>query len=389
MVSFAVGFQLYERTHSPLAIGLTGLAEVVPVLLLALPAGAVADHFRRRNVAVVAHAVLAMCAVALALLTAFEGPVAGYYAVLFGVGVAVAFRSPAVGSMLPQLVPPEDFATTNGWISSSYELASVGGPTLAGFLVVANRGSSTFAFVIAAVAHLVFVGVLLTLPSFPPVISADRARKLSDYFVGLRFVRRVRVFLAAITLDMFAVLLGGSVALLPVFAKDILHAGPTGLAWLRAAPAVGALSMALLQTRLPAWRRPGQVLLLTVAAFGLMTIGFGLSENFWLSFGLLVAIGLFDNVSVVIRSTLEQSLTPDVMRGRVSAIYFVFIGLSNELGSFESGFTADLFGAVPAVVGGGVGTLLVVLAVALIWPELSTVAPLHTLKPMPVPADLA
>ena len=388
MVTFAVGFQLYERTHSALALGLTGLAEVVPVLLLALPAGAVADRFRRRNVAALAHLSLATCAIALALLTHFEGPVAAYYGVLFLVGVTVAFRSPAVGSMLPQLVPQEDFATTNGWISSSYELASVGGPTLAGILVATNRGSSTWAFAVAALAHLVFVAVLLSLPSVAPVLSPDRARKLSDYFVGLRFVKRARVFLAAITLDMFAVLLGGSVALLPIFAKDILHSGPTGLAWLRAAPAVGAFSMALLQTRLPAWKRPGAVLLITVAAFGLMTIGFGLSKHFWLSFALLVAIGLFDNVSVVIRSTLEQSLTPDVMRGRVSAIYFVFIGLSNELGSFESGFTASLFGTVPAVVGGGIGTLLVVVAVALAWPELAKVPPLHTLRPMPVPADM-
>jgi hypothetical protein len=255
-------------------------------------------------------------------------------------------------------------------------------------LVAASHGSSTWAFTVAALSQGAFVLVLLSLPSLPAVVSKDRARKLSDYFVGLRFVRRVRVFLAAITLDLFAVLLGGSVALLPIFAKDILHAGPTGLAWLRAAPAVGALTMALVQTRLPAWRRPGQVLLITVAAFGVMTIGFGLSQNFWLSFGLLAAIGLFDNVSVVIRSTLEQSLTPDVMRGRVSAIYFVFIGLSNELGSFESGFTASLFGTVPAVVGGGIGTLVVVLIVAVIWPELREVAPLHTLKPFAVPADL-
>ena len=384
-VSVAVGFQLYERTGSKLALGLTGLVELVPVLLLALPAGAVADHFRRRNVAVLSHIALASCSLALMLLTFFEGPVIAYYGVLFVVGVSVAFRSPSVGSMLPQLVPAEDFARANALISSSYELASMAGPALAGWLIALSVGSATWAFGLGAASHLVFVGVLLSLPSFPPVMSRSRVRTLSDYFVGFRFVMSVRVFLAAITLDLFAVLFGGAVALLPVFAKDILHAGPTGLGWLRAAPAIGALCMALVQTRLPAWKKPGQVLLMTVVGFGLATIGFGLSTSFLMSFSLLLLTGVFDNVSVVIRTTLEQSLTPDVMRGRVSAIHYVFIGMSNELGTFESGSTAHLFGAVPSVVGGGIGTILVVVLVALAWPELRKLAPLHTLKPMPVP----
>lgn len=379
-VSVAVGFQLYERTHSPLALGLVGLVELVPVLLLALPGGAVADRFSRRTVAALTHVALAGCSLALLLLTLFEGPVFAYYIVLFMIGVAVAFRSPAVGSMVPQLVPTEDFANANALVSSSYELASMAGPALAGALIALNHGLSTWAFGMAALAHLFFVGVLWSLPAVAPV--AARARTLSDYFVGLRFVMRVKVFLAAITLDLFAVLLGGAVALLPVFAKDILQVGPTGLGWLRAAPAIGALTMALMQTRLPAWRRPGHTLLIAVAGFGLATIGFGLSKSFVLSFVSLVLTGLFDNVSVVMRATLEQSLTPDVMRGRVSAIHFVFIGLSNELGSFESGLTADLFGAVPSVVGGGIGTLLVVLLVALVWPELRNIGPLHTLRPV-------
>ena len=382
-----MGFQLYERTRSPLALGLVGLVELIPVLLLALPAGSAADRFPRRSIAMLAHGLLAACALALLVLTLLEGPVAAYYAVLFVVGVAVAFRSPAVGAMLPQLVPAEDFANANALVSSSQELASMAGPALAGLLIALNGGSSTWAFGMVAASHLLFVGVLISLPSFPAVMAKNRARKLSDYFAGLRFVLRVKVFLAAITLDLFAVLLGGAVALLPIFAKDILHAGPTGLGWLRAAPAIGALAMALLQTRLSAWQRPGRVLLITVAGFGLATIGFGLSQSLWLSFVLLLITGIFDNVSVVIRATLEQALTPDVMRGRVSAIHYVFIGLSNELGSFESGLTADLFGPVGSVVGGGLGTIAVVLFVALKWPQLRSVAPLHTLRPLPVPAD--
>jgi MFS family permease len=387
-VSVAVGFQLYERTHSAFALGLVGLVELIPVLVLALPAGAAADHFRRRNVAALTHVVLAACAVALMLLTQFQGPVNAYYAVLFVIGVAVAFRSPAVGSMLPQLVPAEDFSNANALISSSYELASMAGPAFAGLLIALNHGSSTWAFGMAAGSHLLFVAVLLSLPSFPPVMARDRARKLGDYFAGLRFVARVKIFLAAITLDLFAVLLGGAVALLPIFAKDILHVGPSGLGWLRAAPAIGALTMAMLQTRLPAWKQPGRVLLIAVAGFGSATIGFGLSTSFFLSFALLLITGVFDNISVVIRATLEQSLTPDVMRGRVSAIHYVFIGLSNELGSFESGATADLFGVVPSVVGGGIGTLLVVLLVRVLWPELRAVAPLASLRPLPVPPDV-
>ena len=386
-VSVAIGFQLYERTHSAFALGLVGLVELIPVLVLALPAGAAADRFRRRNIAAMAHVVLALCSLAFALLTVFEGPVSAYYAVLFVIGIAVAFRQPSVGSMVPQLVPPKDFANANALISSSYELASMSGPALAGLLIAINHGSSTWAFGAAAASHLLFVGILLSLPSVAPVMSKSVARKLSDYFAGLRFVMNAKVFLAAITLDLFAVLLGGAVALLPIFAKDILNVGPAGLGWLRAAPAIGALGMALLQTRLPPWKRPGKALLIAVVGFGLSTMTFGLSKSFALSFMMLLMSGVFDNVSVVIRATLEQSLTPDVMRGRVSAINYVFIGLSNELGSFESGTTADLFGAVPSVVAGSIGTLLVVVFVFFKWPELLTVEPLNTLRALPEPVE--
>jgi MFS family permease len=304
---------------------------------------------------------------------------------LFVTGVGMAFRGPSVGAMLPQLVPQKDFGNANAWFSSTYELASISGPAVAGFLIAAVSNSQ-LAFGFACAAHLGFVGVLLSLPARPAAMTGKR-QGLSDLLAGWRFVVNTKVFLAAITLDLFAVLLGGAVALLPVYAKDVLHVGPVGLGWLRAAPALGALATALIQTRLPPWKRPGVVLLFTVTGFGVATIVFGLSTVMWLSFVSLFLTGVFDNVSVVIRSTLEQSLTPDTMRGRVSAIHYVFIGMSNELGSFESGATATLFGPLASVVGGGVGTLAVVLFVAFAFPQLRGLPPLHQLKPLEAPKD--
>jgi MFS family permease len=385
ILSVAVGWQLYERTGSPFALGMVGLVELVPVLVLALPAGIAADRIPRRKLAMAAHVVLGLCTLALAALTYFAGPVLLYYVVLFVVGVAIAFRSPAVGTMLPELVPPKDFANANTWLSSTYELASMAGPAMGG-LLIALGGSATLAFLAATLAHFFFVAVLTTLPR-RPAAATGKTQGLADMLAGLRFVGRTRVFLAAITLDLFAVLLGGAVALLPIFAKDILHVGPTGLGWLRASPAMGAFLMAVVQLRLPPWQRPGQVLLLVVTGFGLATIGFGLSTSFALSFAMLFLCGVFDNVSVVIRSTLEQTLTPDAMRGRVSAIHYVFIGMSNELGSFESGTVAALLGAVFSAVSGGVGTLLVVALVALGFPQLRGLGPLHTLQPLPMPKN--
>ncbi len=382
-VSVAVGWQLYEKTGSALALGLTGLAEVIPVVGLSLIAGAAADRFPRRRVAMAAHTLLAVCSALLFALARFDGPANAYYVVLFFMGVGMAFRSPSVGAMLPQLVPQKDFTNANAWFSSTYEFASMAGPALAGALI-AWVSSAWLAFAFASVAHLLFIGVLWSLPH-RPAVSTGRAQGLRDLMVGLRFVLDAKVFLGAITLDLFAVLLGGATALLPIYAKDILHAGPVGLGWLRAAPALGAMVMAVLQTRLPSWKRPGVVLLFTVAGFGLATLGFGLSTSTPLSWVMLFFTGVFDNVSVVIRATLEQSLTPDVMRGRVSAIHYVFIGMSNELGSFESGSTAALFGPIASVVGGGVGTLLVVLLVALAVKDLRTLPPLNSLKPLPVP----
>ncbi len=382
-VSVAVGWQLYEKTGSTWALGLVGLVEVIPVVGLALPAGVAADRFPRRRVAIAAHLTLAVCAAALMALSALDGSPTLYYPVLFLIGVGMAFRGPSVGAMLPQLVPSKDFANAAAWFSSTYELASISGPAVAGFLIALVSGAQ-LAFAFALAAHLGFVWVLWSLPPRPAAMTG-KSQGVGDLLAGLRFVFRTKVFLAAITLDLFAVLLGGAVALLPVYAKDVLHVGPVGLGWLRAAPALGALCTALLQTRLAPWKKPGIVLIFTVAGFGFAMIVFGLSTVMWLSFVALFFSGVFDNVSVVIRSTLEQSLTPDSMRGRVSAIHYVFIGMSNELGSFESGATAALFGTVMSVVGGGIGTLLVVVFVALAFPQLRSLPPLYQLKPIDDP----
>jgi len=379
-VSVAVGWQLYEKTGSAWALGLTGLVEVVPVVGLSLVAGAAADRYPRRSVAIASHLLLAAASLALFALARFDGAPALYYPVLFLVGVAMAFRAPSVGAMLPQLVPAEDFSNANAWFSSTYELASMAGPAAAG-LLIGLASSAWLAFAFSTLAHLVFVGVLASLPARPAAMRRA-AMAWSDLLAGWRFVFRTRVFLAAITLDLFAVLLGGATALLPIYARDVLQVGPVGLGWLRAAPAVGAFLTALLQTRLGPWKRPGPVLLLTVSGFGLATVGFGLSTSAPLSFALLFLTGVFDNISVVIRATLEQALTPDVMRGRVSAIHHVFIGMSNELGSFESGATAALFGPVASVVGGGLGTLLVVGLVAVAFRELRRLPPLEQLTPL-------
>lgn len=378
-ISVAVGWRLYDQTNSALALGLVGLVEVIPVLGLALPAGIASDRYPRRRVAIAAHLTLLSASGALMALSWFHGPTWAYYVALLAMGTGMAFRGPSVGAMLPQLVPARDFANANAWFSSTYELASISGPAVAGFLIAAVE-DAWLAFAFATLSHLGFVLVLFSLPERPAAHTGQR-RGMAEILAGWRFVRDTKVFLAAITLDLFAVLLGGAVALLPIFARDVLHVGPVGLGWLRAAPALGALSMALLQTRLPPWKRPGVVLLFTVAGFGLSTIVFGLSTVMWLSFPALFLTGVFDNVSVVIRATLEQSLTPDAMRGRVSAIHYVFIGMSNELGSFESGATAALVGPVLSVVGGGVGTLLVVAFVALAFPQLRTLPPLRELKP--------
>ena len=379
MINVAVGWLLYERTGDAWSLGLVGLAELSPALFLMVIAGNAADRYPRRNVGIFAHALLASAATGLALVSWLGAPTWTIYTLLVVIGTARAFASPSVSTILPQLLAPAEFANANAWLASSYQLASIAGPAIGGALI-ALSGGATLSFALAGVGQLIFIAMLRTMPVVPPPAAVHRSA--SEVFAGFRFVRANPLFLSAITLDLFAVLFGGAVALLPIFAKDILQVGPAGLGWLRAAPGMGALTMALVTTRLRPWRRPGRTLLWVVAGFGVAMIGFGFSRSFALSIACLYLTGVFDNISVVIRITLEQTITPDHLRGRVSAINYVFIGFSNEFGAFESGATAALLGATASVVGGGFATLMVVLMVRAIWPELARIGPLHTLKPV-------
>lgn len=378
MINVAVGWQLYERTGDAWSLGLVGVAELTPVLFLMVIAGNAADRYPRRNIGIFAHSILTAAATGLALLSWLNGPTWAIYALLLMVGTARAFASPSVNTILPQLLAPAEFANANAWLSSTFQLAAITGPAAGGMLIAAT-GAATLSFALAAVGQLIFILMLRTMPVRVPMSTSHRTP--SEVFAGFRFVRANPLFLSAITLDLFAVLFGGAVALLPIYAKDILQVGPAGLGYLRAAPGLGALSMALMTTRLMPWTRPGRVLLWVVAGFGLATIGFGLSRSFALSLFCLFLTGVFDNISVVIRLTLEQTITPDHLRGRVSAINYVFVGFSNEFGAFESGATAALFGPTISVVGGGAATVMVVLMVRAIWPQLARIGPLHTLAP--------
>lgn len=367
MLGVAVGWELYERTRAPLALGLIGLVQVLPVMLLALPAGHVADRFDRKWIVVITTLLAALSALGLAILSATNGSLVLIYTCLLGIGIARAFQSPATASLMSQVIPQQHYSNAVTWESGVWQASGILGPALGG-LVIAVTGHAALAYALVA-GGLLLVVVLTVLIRPRPVARSAEQLSLSSLFAGARFIWNTKVILASITLDMFAVLLGGATALLPIFAKDILLVGATGLGWLRAAPAVGAVLTALTITYLPPFKHAGRTLLFVVAGFGLATIVFGLSRSFALSLLMLAALGALDNISVVIRSTLLLMRTPDVMRGRVNAVHFVFIGISNELGAFESGVAAALLGAVGAVAVGGVGTILVVGLVALLWPE--------------------
>ena len=368
MLSFAVGWELWVRTQSALALGLVGLVQVIPVVLFSLPAGHVADQYNRKRIVVITQILLAICSLGLALLSFFQGPILLVYVCLFGIGLARAFNDPAASTLLPQTVPPGIFTSAATWSSSAWQLAAIIGPALAGVLV-ALLNSVTVIYVLDAMAAVTFL-VLVFLIKGRQLALSRKAATLDSLAEGLRFIRSDKVILAAITLDMFAVLFGGAVTLLPIYATNILNVGPKGLGLLRAAPSIGALIMALVMAHTPPFRHAGSTLLLAVTGFGVATILFGLSTSFWFSVLMLVLLGGLDNISVVIRATLILTRTPDEMRGRTSAVNSIFISASNELGGFESGLTAALFGPVIAVVAGGIGTILVVLAIAKIWPEM-------------------
>jgi MFS family permease len=375
MQSVAVGWELYERTGSELALGLVGLVQFVPVFLLALPAGHVADRYSRKAIVIAARTLAALTSLGLAALSLWQGPIPLVYVCLLFTGVTQAFSAPARWALVPQVVPVLALHNAVTWNSSGWQIASMLGPALGGFVLGAT-GQAVGAYLLACVCSLA-CALLFAFIHPRPVARHTGGISFASLLAGVRFVWEHKLILATITLDLFAVLLGGATALLPVFARDILEVGPVGLGWLRAAPSIGALLMAIVLAHLPPLRRAGPVLLVSVAGFGLATIIFGLSRNFALSFAMLALTGALDNISVVVRGTLVQVLTPDAMRGRVSAVNAIFIGSSNELGAFESGVTAQLFGTVTSVVAGGVGTVLVVLAAAWAWPQVLRLDSLH------------
>jgi MFS family permease len=378
MMETAVGWELYERTGSAVPLALSGLVQALPVFALALPAGQVADRFERRRIAVTMQLIMSAMALCLAALSYMKGPVGGFYLCLLIGAMARAFNFPAQASLLPQLVPLESFSNAVTWRSSGFQLASVIGPALAGVLI-AWRHEAVWVYLLSVALTLTFAVCLLLIRKRQAAVLSEPLT-LHSSLAGARFVWRTKVILAAITLDMFAVLLGGATALLPIYAKDILHVGPSGLGWLRAAPGIGALVMALAIAHARPPQRAGRTLLWAVAGFGVATIVFGLSRIYWLSLLMLAFTGALDNISVVVRHTLVQVLTPDAMRGRVSAVNSLFIITSNELGAFESGAVAALAGAVFSVVFGGIGTIVVVALAALAWPELRRLGALQQTK---------
>ena len=380
MQSVAVGWQIYEITRRPLDLGLVGLAQFLPGLLLFLLGGHTADRFDRRHVLLACYSSFALCSLALLAITlrglhgvshGVAHGIAPVYAVMVAVGLVRVFSGPAGQAFTPLLVPAEVFPNAAVWSSSIFNAATILGPVMGGVLY-ALRGTPVAVYVTGATAMAASV-VLMGAIRIQGVQQMSRGRDWKTVLAGFDYVWRNKLILGTISLDLFAVLLGGAVALLPVFAREILNAGPRGLGLLRAAPGVGAALMALTMAYVPLRRHAGVKMLCCVAGFGAATVVFGLSRNLYLSLFALLAVGASDMVSVIVRATLVQLATPDEMRGRVSAVNVLFIGASNEFGQFESGITAQWLGTVPAVIAGGVGTLVIVALWSWLFPALRRV----------------
>jgi MFS family permease len=395
MLTVAVDWELYQRTHSALALGFVGLAQMVPMVLCTLPAGHVADTFNRKSIILASSLLLAVASLGLTLISLWHAPVVWIYACLVVVGVARTFQWPASAAFLPSLLPRHLFPRGVTFNSGAFQLASVLGPA-AGGLLYAATGHAAIIYLLNVLASLIFFALVASI-SYQHIPPERKPATLKTLIAGFNFVYENKIILGTISLDMFAVLLGGAVSLLPFFAGDILHSGADGLGILRAAMPIGAVLCALWLAHRAPLQKAGRAMLVSVAVFGLATILFGVGNQaclgrwlgltmipnafwFWFSFAMLGVCGAVDNVSVVVRQTLVQILTPDEKRGRVSAVNSLFIGTSNELGGFESGFVAWLggtaightaaSGAIFSVVTGGIGTIIVVLAVARIWPEI-------------------
>jgi MFS family permease len=368
MLSAAVAWDIYDRTHNLLALGYIGLARAIPVILLALPAGHAVDVFDRKRVLILTQSAFAVLAAFLAVASYQHAPVWVFYALLVLTGCARVFNGPSRSSLLPLIVNPGDFHNAVTWNSGAFQFAAMVGPIAAGF-VIAQFAGAWPVYVIVSAACAIFAFTSSFIRPRPSARSQSKFT-LAAMAAGLGHVWREKTVFGAITLDLFAVLLGGATALMPAYAKDVLQVGSVGYGWLRAAPFVGAFIVSLVIAQFPPFKRAGPALLWSVAGFGAATIGFGLSTSFLLSLAMLFVLGAVDNISVVIRHVLVQVRTPDHLRGRVSAVNSVFIESSNELGAFESGLVAHYLGPMVSVVSGGVGTLIVVAIMAITLPEL-------------------
>jgi MFS family permease len=384
MLSYAVGWELYQRTHSMIVLSLVGVSQMVPMIVCTLPAGHVADNFNRKKIILTTNLLAGIGSGGLALISAAQYPVAWIYVCLVAIGAARTFLWPASASFLPHIVPRNQFARAVTFSSATFQLSSIMGPALGGILIeyLVRHSSSAPASRVYALNALASIAcfVMVALIRRDHTVKERQRLSFTNLAAGFKFVFQNKIILGLITLDMFAVLLGGATSLLPSFAADILHTGPGGLGLLTSAMAIGAVVCAFYLAHRPPMQKAGRDMLWSVAIFGIGTIVFGFSQYFWLSFAMLFICGAFDNISVVVRQTVVQLLTPDEKRGRVSAVNSLFIGTSNQLGDAEAAFVAFLFGpwsghsnaqgAIVSTVIGGVGTILVVIAVAWIWPEI-------------------
>jgi MFS family permease len=378
MRAVAVGWEVYHRTREPIDLGYVGLVLALPVILLAMPAGAAADRYSRRAIIMIAQAGLAASGVGLAWASWTHASLGWVYFFLLSTGTFRALGWPAATAIITGLVPAKVFPNATMWRSVAFQLASTVGPLVGGFLLA--WWSPVAVYLLDAASSVILVGCLVFVrPRAHQRMAEPHSWK--SFLQGIRYLRRQPIILSTMVLDMVAVLFGGVTALLPIYATDVLGVGATGFGWMRAMPSIGAIFTSLWLATRPPIARGGTTLLWAVVAFGVATIVFGLSKSYLLSLAMLFALGAADNISVVIRSTVLQLLTPDSMRGRVSAVGVIFIGTSNEIGEFESGLAAQWLGLLPAVVGGGFMTLVTVGVVAKAWPELVRLGSLEHLQP--------
>jgi MFS family permease len=375
--SVAVAWHVYQITHSALDLGYTGLALFLPGIVFVLPAGHVADRYNRKRVILSCYTLQTLCSAMLLYLGLHRSDhIWPIYLVLFGIGTGRAFSGPAASALLPSLVDKENFVNAITWGATIFQVANIVGPACGGLLFAIRFHGSLERWTGAPVVYAFTLSMLccfLVLVSLihPRVeVQIKKAFGLRTMLAGLEYVWNTKLLLGSISLDLFAVLLGGAVALLPIFSEEILHAGPRGLGLLRAMPSIGALTVSILLTLRPIQRGAGKIMLVCVAIFGAATVVFGLSKSLWVSIVALILIGASDMVSVVIRSSILQLATPPQMRGRVSAVNWLFVGASNEFGEFESGVTAQWWGAVRAVVIGGLASLAVTGASSILFPKL-------------------